>query len=146
MTISTRANAEFMVFARVSPLLSAAGMAVAVVGSNADLNDPLGHAIRQLGHTVTDPTAVADADVAQVTVSETDEFLDLAELYTCENILGHLDDVNIHVGPRWEYLSDLAKQVERKIARLRAAIEREYGYGFSEAAAGYIRKDIAEHD
>jgi len=142
----TRANVEFLLVARVSPLLEAAGMAVTVAGSNAALNDPIAHAVRQLGYTVTSAVLVADADVAQVTVAQTDEFLGYATLYTLEAILGNLDDVDLRVGPRAEYFSQLAAQVERKIDRLRAILAAEYGYGVSSVDAGYIQINVAEHD
>jgi len=142
----TRANVEFLLVARASPLLEIAGMAITVAGSNANLNDPIAHAVRQLGHTVTNAVLVADADVAAVTVAETDEFLGYATLYTLEAILGNLDDVDLRVGPRSESFSQLAGQVERRIARLRTSLEREYGYGLATVSAGYIQRDIAEHD
>lgn len=142
----TRANVEFLMEARLSPLLAAAGMAVTVTGVNVDLNDPIGRAVRDLGHAVTSLVLVADADVAQVTVAQYDEFLDAAELHTLENILGNLDNTDIRVGPRTEKLSQLATQVERKIKRLRAAMALAYGYGLAIPQSGVITKDIAEHD
>ena len=142
----TRANTELMIVARTGPLLTAAGMAITVVGSNASLNDPIGHAVRQLGHAVASAVLVTDADVAGVTDAETDEFLGLATLYTLEAILGNLDDVDITVGPRSERLNQLAQQVERKADRLRAALEDEFGYGLAVPTAGYIQLNIAEHD
>ena len=143
----TRANTEFMIETRAGPLLTAADMdGTTVDGTNADLNGPIGRAVRALGHSVASPVAVADADVAAVTDAQLDEFLDVAELYTLEAILGNLDDVDIKVGPRSESLSQLAEQVERKIKRLLKRLERLYGYGMGVVAAGYIRKDIAEHD
>lgn len=141
----TRANVEFLMEARLSPLLAAAGMAVTVAGANADLNDPIGRAVRDLGYTVASLVLVADADVAQVAVGEYDEFLDAAELHTLENILGNLDDVDIKVGPRDEKLNQLAEKVERKIKRLLKAMALAYGYGLAIPRAGYITKDFAEH-
>ena len=141
----TRANAEFLLEARVGPLLTAAGMSTSVDGTNVDLNGPIGRAVRQLGHTVTSAVLVTDADVAQVTDAEIDEFLDRAELHTLEAILGNLDDVEIRVGPRTEKLDQLAAQAERKAKRLLVYVESAYGGG-SVVEAGYIQKDIAEHD
>jgi len=141
----TRANTEFLLEARLGPLMEAAGMVVTVVGSNADLNGPIGRAVRALGHSVASAVLVADADVAQVTDAETDEFLDYGNLYTMSAILGNLDDVDIRVGPRSESLSQLADQVERKIIRLQKQMERDYGYGLAEVESGYIAQDFAEH-
>lgn len=143
----TRANTEFLIEARVGPLLTAAGMDGSTVdGTNVDLNGPIGRAVRDLGHTVTSAVLVADADVAQVTDAQTYEYIDTATLHTLEAILGNLDDVEIRVGPRSEKLNQLAEQVERKVARLRKAMERDYGYGMATPVAGYITRDIAEHD
>ena len=141
----TRANAEFLTVARLAPLMEAAGLAVTVLGANADLNGPIARAVRDLGHTVTSAVLVADADVAQITTAQTSEFLDACELHTLETILGNLDDVDIKVGPRSEKLSQLALQVERKIKRLLAAMGTAYGYGMATPDAGYITLDFAEH-
>lgn len=143
----TRANTEFLVQARVGALMTAADMdGTTVDGTNADFNGPIGRAIRGLGHSVASAVLVADADVAAVTGAETDEFLDAVTLHTLEAILGNLDDVDITTGPRSEKLSQLAAQVERKIARLRKAMEAEYGYGAAVPEVGYITLQIAEHD
>lgn len=141
----TRANAEFITVSRLGPLLTAAGMAVTVIGSNADLNDPIGHAVRDLGHATASVVLITDADVAQVTTGDTNVFLYLAELHALEAIAGNLDDVTIRVGPLSEHLSDLVKQVERKIERLIKTLHALYGYGEKQVQVGYIRREIAEH-
>lgn len=142
----TRANVEFLMEARLAPLLTAAGMdGTTVDGTNVDLNDPIGRAVRDIGYTVTSLVLVATADVAQVAVAEYDEFLDACTLHTLENILGNLDDVDIRVGPRDEKLNQLAEKVERKIKRLEDAMALAYGYGMATPVAGYITKDFAEH-
>lgn len=139
----TRANTEFLVVPRVGPLMTAAGMdGTTVLGSNLDLNGPIGRAIRDLGHTVASAILVADADIASVTDAEHNEFLDRVTLHTLETVLGNLDDVDITVGPRSEKLSQLAAQVERKIARLREAL----GEDMATPKAQYITLQIAEHD
>lgn len=139
----TRADTEFMIVPRVGPALTAAGMdGTTVDGTNASLNGPIGKAVRYLGYTVASAVLVADADVAQVTDAETDQFLDLATLYTLEAVLGNLDDVDIRVGPRSESLSQLAKQLERKIARL----SKQLGTDLPTMEAGYIQLNFREHD
>ena len=142
----TRANTEYLLEARTGPLLTAAGMSTDVDGTNVDLNDPIARAVRDLGHTVASAVLVADADVAAVTDAETDEFLDTATLHTLEAVLGNFDDVDIKVGPMSESLSQLAEQVERKIERLLAQLERLYGYSMATVSGAYIQKDIAEHN
>ncbi len=143
----TRANAEFLLVARVGPMLTAADMdGTTVDGTNADLNSPIGRSIRSLGYTVTSLISISDADVAQVTEAQYDEFLDVAELATLETILGHLDDVDIQVGPRSEKLSQLAEQVERKVKRLKARCEDLYEYGLHTPTGGVMTTKFAEHD
>lgn len=137
----TRANAEFLIVAELSGLLTAADMAVTVAGSNANLNGPIGKALLRMGHTVTDLTSVTDADVAQVADADHAEFVNRMELFTLETILGWLDDVDIKVGPRSESLSQLAKQAERKAERLREWIDSRHNI-----EAGYITRTFAEHD
>jgi len=141
----TRANAEAILVKRVGPLLTAADMAVTVVGTNDDLNDPIGRAIRDLGYTVTSVVSIVDADVAQVTESEYDQFLDLATLRTLESILGNYDDVDIRVGPRDEKLSQTVELIEDKIKRLRDALERDYGWGMAVPVARVVTTDFASH-
>jgi hypothetical protein len=143
MTI-TRANAEAMIVKQVGPLLSAAGMAVTVVGSNASLNYPIGYALIDLDYTVSDITSVVDADVAQVTNAKLVEFVDMAVLHTLEDILGNLDDVDITVGPRTEKFSQLAAQVERKLALQQEKVEKLYGYGGFTLEGGYITKRVTD--
>lgn len=143
----TRADTEFLIVPRVGPPMVAAGMdGTTVDGTNVDLNGPIGHAIRDLGYAVTSAVLVADADVAQVTDAQTDEYLDTSTYYALWAILGNLDDVDIRVGPRSEKLNQLALQVERMLARMLERLEDEYGFGGSIVSAGYIQKDIAEHD
>jgi len=142
----TRANVEFLLEARLSPLLSAAGMdSTTVDGTNVDLNDGIGRAVRDLGYAVASAVLVADADVGLVPAAEHNEFLDAAELHTLSNILGNLDDVDITVGPRTEKLNQLATKIERKIERLRKSMALVYGYSLATVTTGYITLDFAEH-
>lgn len=141
----TRANVEAVLVKRVGPLLTKAGMATTVAGLNADLNDPIGWAVRQVGYTVSDITSVSNSDISAVQSDEYDEFLDFAELKTLENISGNLDDVTVKLGPRSENLSDLVSQVEKKIARLEGKLKRLYGYGADSLQTGILENDFAEH-
>ena len=141
----TRADTEYLLEAGVGPLMEAAGMVVTVAGTNADLNGPIGRAIRDLGYSVASAVLVADADVASVTDAQTDQFLDIAMLHTLEAILGNFDKADINTGPRSEKLNQLAAQAERKIKRLRTSLERDYGYGVGTVTAGYMQQDFAEH-
>jgi len=142
----TRANVEFIMVADTSPLLTQAGMAVTVAGANADLNNPIGKAVNDMGYTVSSPVLVTDVDVAQVTDTQQYEFLAVAQLHTLEAIASHLDDTDITVGPRTEKLSQLVAQVERKIKRLREELEDLYGFGLSTLSFGVLTQNFGEHD
>jgi len=142
----TRANVEVVLCKRLGPLLTAAGMATTCVGSNADLNDPIGWAIRQADYTVASIALVADADLVGVASDDYDQVLDLAEYRMLETIQGNLDDVDVQVGPRREALSQLADQVQQKLERLEARIGRLYGVGLASLEAGYLTMNFAEHD
>lgn len=142
----TRANVELLTVADVGPLMTAAGMAITVIGSNADLNGPIARGVRALGYTVASAVLVADADIDDVTDAQHSEFLDHVNLYTLYAILGNLNDVDITVGPRTERLSQLAAQVVRKIGLLETAMVAEHGFGLATPVAGVITRDIAEHD
>jgi hypothetical protein len=127
--------------------MTAGGMdGTTVSGSNLDFNDPLGRAVRALGYVVTSAVLVTDADVAQVTTAQEDEFFDYVTLFTLRTILTNLDDVEIRVGPRSEKLNQLAEQVERAIKLLQETMTEDYSYGYATPVPGVITRDIAEHD
>lgn len=144
MTV-TRANVEAILVKRTGALMTKAGLAVTVVGSNADLNDPIGWALRRIGLTVITASLVTDADLASVTDAQLDEFLDLAEYRTLESVLGNLAAVDTKLGPRDEKLSQLASQIEKKLTRLAKGLEAEYGYGIGTLSVGVLTYDFAEH-
>lgn len=142
----SRANVESILVRRVGKWLAAADLAVTSAGANADLNDPIGWAIRQLSLTVDDITAVDNDDVARVGVSDYDQFLDLAELRTLMTIQQNLDDVDITVGPRSEKYDQLAGRVEKALARKLAQVERDYGYGLGTLEAGVLTLNFMEQN
>ena len=142
----TRAQVETVLVKRCGPLLTAAGMAVTYAGANADLNDPIGYAIRKSGGTVATLTTVADSDVTSVDSTLTDQLLDLAELRTLESILGNLDDVDIRVGPRDEKLSQLRTGLEERLKRLQDRVEQEYGVTGVSVETGAVILDFADHN
>lgn len=142
----TRANIEVIIVKRCGPLLTAAGMATTVSGSNADLNDPIGYAVRKSGGTVTNFVSVGDADITTIGTADNDQLLDLAELRTLESILGNLDDVDIRVGPRDEKLSQLRTDTEKRLERLQKRIADEYGIGGVTVEAGSVAMDFADHN
>jgi len=142
----TRANVETILISRVGTLFDKAGMdGTTVDGSNTDLNDPIGYALRKLSYTVADPTSVADGDVDDVSSADYDALFDVAEVRALEN--GHLallTIVSITVGPRKQEFSDMAKALGATIAAKRARIDAEYGLGSQGLEAGVIHLDFQE--
>jgi len=146
MTI-TRANAEALLIKRCGDLLTVASLdGTTVAGANADLNDPIGFALRQVGLTVTTPTAVADADLAGLPDADLDEFLDLAELRTLETVHSHLLDlVDTAAGQRHDEYSQLANGLALKIDRLGLRLRQVYGWTAATVESGHFTAGFAEH-
>jgi hypothetical protein len=124
--------------------MSKAGMAVTFAGSNVNLVDPLGWAIRRLGYTLATFGTVTDADLAVIPADDTDQLLDLAEYRTLRNILGNIALVDTRVGPREEKLSQLAPQIRELLKSKWEQLEEEYGVGTPSLEAGVVGLDFME--
>lgn len=141
----TRANIEAIVIRRCGKLLTAAGLdGTTVSGANTDLNDPIGWAVRQCGSTVANLALVADGDLAGVSAETYDQLLDLAELRALQSISQNLSDVNMAAGPLRQDLGQLSDQVDKKIERKVAQIQRDYGLGLGTLEAGVIGLDFMQ--
>lgn len=144
MTI-TRVQAETLLVRRCGPTMTAAGMAVTIAGSNADLDDPLQWSIIELGGTVADIIAVTDADLATVASDDERYILDVAELRLLDNILSNNILVDTTVGPHSERLDQLAKRLERRRQWLADYLKDAIGLGASSITTGLLVLDFAEH-
>jgi len=143
--MTTRADIEQELVSRASAWLTSASMAVTFAGANADLNAPIGYAVRIAGGTVAAPSLVTDADVGTVTSANLDLLLDVAELRTLENILAHYSLVDAKAGPVEAKASQLADRLERRIATLRTWLAQAYGIGgVTRLTAGVLTLDIIE--
>lgn len=142
----TRANAESILIRRVGTLFTAVGLdGTTVAGTNADLNDPLGYALRRLGYAVASAVSVADTDVDDVSAADTDAFLDVAELRALENAHGAaLTLVDISVGPRKESLGQMAEGLLQRMEAKRRQVEADYGIGAGELESGVLNLDFME--
>lgn len=138
--MATRVQAETVLVRRAEQAMTAASMAVTIAGSNADLDDPLGWALRQLSYSVADITSVTTAEVAAVTAGDLDEFLSLTEYRLLINIFNRVG-VDTAVGPRSEKLNQLAERLEKRIASL----GEELGVVGASIEAGVVSLDFAEH-
>jgi|GEM_PF-2298791 len=124
----TRANIEAVLVRRCGKLLTAAALdGTTVNGTNADLNDPIGSALRALGYTVASIVAVADSDLSTVGAGHIDQLLDLAELRTLESIQGNNDQVDVRSDDTEKRWAALGTRLEAAIARKRDQIVARYG-------------------
>ena len=142
----TSANVEAILVQRCGAYMTAAGMVVTVAGSNANLNDPIGYAVRMCDGTVTDYATVANADILTVDPTDYDKLLDIAELRLLDSIATNLDDVDLTVGPRSEKLNQLAQNLQAIMLRKADRVEKSYGIGAPLVGTGAIILDFADHN
>lgn len=143
MTI-TRAQIETILISRTGGLLLAAELDVTTVnGTNADLADPISKAASLLGIEVADVTNITDTELSGVAQTDVTELLDRAELATYRMIAGNLSLTDIYIGPRREFFSQLARQVQKNIDQLSEEIEANFGVG-RQLQSGTLRLDFAE--
>jgi hypothetical protein len=142
----TRANVEAILVRRLGALLTEAGLdGTTVSGSNLDLSDPIGWAVRKLGGSVANVVSVADADLAGIGADDYDQLFDLAEFRALESVSNHLVQVDLQVGPRSEKFSQLMAAVEGRLARKRKQLEVDYGFGLGTLEAGVVALDFMEN-
>ena len=142
----TRANVESILVNRCGAYMEAVGMVVTIVGTNANLNDPIGYAIRACDGSVADYVLVTNADILTVDSDDYDKLFDVAELRTLESVSGNYDMVDITVGPRSEKLNQLAQNLEARLKRLAQQVEDKYGIGAPTVDSGHITLDFADHN
>lgn len=142
----TRATAETILLKRIGTLFTAVGLDGATIGTNADLDDPLGYALAVLGHSVANLASVTTAEVAAA--SDTAAFLDYAELRALETAYGAaLSLVDTTVGPRSEALGQMATRLEARIESKRDQVMRDHGLiGGATLTGGVLTLDFAEED
>lgn len=140
----TRANVEAILVRRLGNWLIFAGLdGTTINGTNADLNDPIGYAVRQCEGTVATVTSVTDADVATAD-DDPDKLFDVAEYRTLESLASNIDTVTISVGPRSEAFSDIAKAVADRLEKKLKALQTKYGIFNGSLSVGVIAIETAE--
>ena len=127
----TRAEAESVLIRRCGKMLAAAGLdGTTADGTNADLSDPLGVALRHLGFSPASLTTVATSDLSAVDASNVVEFLDVASLAAMRAALNNWAEPDQTAGQ--DNRQDLGKL--RESLRLTVAAEEKrladlYNYG-----------------
>lgn len=143
----TRANVEVILSKRSSKIMTFVGLdGTTVDGANADLNDPIGVAIRECGGTTASVVSVADTDLDTVDTSDYDKLFDIAEHRLLATMLGNFDKYGLKVGPRSGYQSQVREGLEKRIDDLKDALEAKYGYNAPTPEMGAITLDIADHN
>lgn len=139
----TRANTEAILIKRAGKLMAVIGLdGTTVTGANADLNDPIGYALRQLGYSVASVVAVADADLAAVSTDDYDALFDVAEYRVVETICGNWNLNDIRVLNRSESLSQL--NPFSRLEYLRKKIADDHGVSGAKLQTGMMTYDLAE--
>lgn len=137
----TRVIAETTLVKRLGPLMAVVEMAVTIIGTNADLDDPLAWGTRGVGGATAAHNTVTDAELALVAVADYDDLMLLAEYRTIQNILGAINMVDITAGPRSEKMHQFVEQCQGMLDVLGPAVAEL----LTPMAAGYITLDFAEH-
>lgn len=135
----TRAQVEGILVKRASGLLTELGLSTAVGGSNTDLNDPIGYAIRKTGGSVDNIALVDDADLSGIAAGDYDQLLDVAELRLLMTLRTEaLKLADTTAGPRSDKYSQIAAGLQAAIAEKRQLVAEEYGTTAPEMTAGVI--------
>ena len=142
----TRVKVETLLVKRCNKIMAFVGMAVTIVGTNADLDDPMGVAIRECGGTVADFIAVTDADILTVASDDYDKLLDIAEYRLISSMISNFDKYGLKVGPRSGYQSQVREGLETRLKMLAGELEAKYGWNAPSPEMGSIMLDIADHN
>lgn len=122
-------------------------LSVITTGSNPDLADPIGRAVRDVGIPLSDPAGLTpvDADLASVTADQYDEILDRAELRTLKTILRNARSMTVEVSGVMVYNSDFGRQLQGEIKALEEEIKVTWGVARGSATLETIDLGFAEH-
>lgn len=133
----TRADAESVLIRRCGKMLVAAGLdGTTIDGTNADLADPLGVALRHLGFSPAGLTSVTTADLSSIDASNVVEFLDVASLAAMRAALNNWAEPDQVAGQ--DNRQDLGKLRESLRATVKAEEDRLadlYNYGVAAGVA-----------
>lgn len=144
--MTTRIQAEKILVRRVGVSMEYVGLdGTAVDGNNADLNDPIGFAVRFLGGTTADPSAVTSAEVEAIAADDTDALLDLAEYRTLSTIISSDTLNDLREGPHDEKFNQFFERIQMRAKKLEMELENSVGFGLGTIEPGVISLDFAEH-
>ena len=140
----TRKQAEQVILRRVANFFDVVGLDYQTKdGSNVDLNDPIASALRHFTLYPDDHAYVDDDDMSALADADVQQVLDIAELRALESALNQYTKVDLKVGPRSESFSDLAKALEKRIAKTKETLMARWGFGVQVLEAGAIDMNFA---
>lgn len=140
----TRENFESELVSRQQARMETVEMSVETSGTNTDLNNIIGFAIRQSGGTVASFASVADSDLSGFDSEYYEQLFDIAELRLLKNIKGRWGKWDIRAGQLAENLSQFGKDLDADIERLEKHVKSTYGIGVSTVSIGSVDYDFAE--
>lgn len=144
--MTTRAQVEsILVFRRGKAMVSQGLDGTTVDGTNPDLTDSIGSAIRWLGGTTADPLAVTDGDISTIPEVYQGAIFDAAEMYLLNALRGQYLAVDQVTGPFQAKLSQLPDRWLKDWELLRRKLEDEFGLGGPELEAGVFEHNFAAH-
>lgn len=142
----TRANFEAELVTRQQGRMEAVEMAVSTEGANADLNGPIGFAVRKCGGSVASFGTVADGDISAFEEDEYDKLIDIAEYRLLLNIKGRWGKVDIRAGQLSENLSQFGKDLDEDIKTALNNLKSIHGFGVGSISGGALDYDFAQTD
>ena len=142
----TRVQVEQVLLDRCGKKLAIVGLDAAPDGgARPGLSDPIASALAALNVPVADFSRVADGDLAALVPGQIPALLDLAEVRALESVLGNWDECDQQADTNnQQMLGKLYDSIERTVARKRLQLERQYGFGAAELAAGVLDLGFAE--
>ena len=134
----TRATVEQILIKRVGGLMAHVDLdGDTSSGQNADLNDAIGWAARQVDAAVTDPGKVTDADLSGVSSDDYDMLFDLAEYRQLQSLYNAMmgrkvpsKDLQGHAF----LVSALARRIAARLLRL----QQDYGFAVGQFSGGVV--------
>jgi hypothetical protein len=135
----TRLEVLAILIARAGPFMAKAGWSVLVEELNTDLDEPMRRGWIDTGLDLGVETTVNDVLLLSHTYSTLAEFLDRAEYATFQMIQTRRKTPSIQItGAIQTYDSDLLRQINAILARMRTDIEQRWGLPKNDGTSGLV--------
>ena len=140
----TRANLEAALVSRCGALWAAIGNPITVVGTNTSLDDVLATSAYEAGLTLSDPTTLSSADLADVGPATRANILDRSTLRMLRTIRDNWLRTSSTINMKSQNHSDILKSLDSRIEALQSHIDNHYApaptvVGTNSISAGTLR-------